>query len=141
MILVDTNLLIYAVNRDSPMHDNARGWLETVLSGNTIVGLPWMVLIAFLRLTTNPRVVQSPMLIDQALGYIDGWLQQPYVIPLNPGERHWAILNRLLLSSGLAGNLTNDAHLAAMAIEHGYVLYSVDNDFRRFDGLEYVNPL
>jgi len=141
VILVDTNLLIYAVNRDAPLHDGARDWLETTLSSTTIVGLPWMVLIAFLRLTTNPRVVQSPVSIDQALTVVDGWLKQPYVMPLNPGERHWAILNRLLLSSGSAGNLTNDAHLAAIAIEQGYALYSADNDFRRFEGLEHVNPL
>lgn len=141
MILVDTNLLVYAVNSDAPLHAPARDWLEETLSTDLVIGIPWLVMVAFLRLTTNPRVMQMPMSAEQALGYVNSWLQQPYVMPLNPGERHWALFNKLLLDSGTAGNLTNDAHIAAIAIEHGYTVYSSDNDFRRFDGLEHVNPL
>lgn len=140
-MLIDTNLLIYAVNRDAPKHDQARDWLEQTLSSNTVIGIPWLVSIAFLRLTTNPRVMQSPITVEQALDYVNGWLQQPCVMPLNPGERHWAILNKLLMTTGSAGNLTNDAHLAAIAIEHGYVIASSDNDYKRFDGVEHINPL
>ena len=141
MILIDTNLLIYAVNHDAPAHSAARDWLEHVLSGDTIVGIPWLVLIAFVRLTTNPRVMQFPMDVDRALEFVDDWLAQPYVAPLIPGERHWSILRQLLSDNGSAGNLTNDAHIAAIAIEHNYAVYSSDNDFKRFDGLTHVNPL
>lgn len=141
MILVDANLLIYAVNRDAPQHAAARAWWEAVLSGTTQVGLPWLVLLAFLRLTTNPRVVRSPLPADRALAFVDEWLQQPYVVPAGPGEHHWLILKQLLGDSGTAGNLANDAHLAAVAIEQGYTVYSADNDFKRFAGLRHVNPL
>lgn len=141
MILVDANLLIYAVNRDAAQHAAARAWWEEVLSGTTPVGLPWLVLLAFLRLSTNGRVVHSPASTDQALDYVREWLAQPYVTPLNPGESHWLILSRLLVDSGAAGNLTSDAHIAAIAIEHGYVVYSADNDFKRFQGIRHVNPL
>lgn len=141
MILVDANLLIYAINRDAPQHAAARTWWEATLSGTTRVGLPWLVLLAFLRLTTNPRVVRSPLPVGQALAFVDRWLQQPYVAPVNPGERHWLILNQLLDTSGTAGNLANDAHVAAIAIEQGCTVYSADNDFKRFGGLQHVNPL
>lgn len=141
MILVDTNLLIYAVNRDAPQHAAARDWWETALSGRNSIGLAWLVLLAFVRLTTNPRILRSPAPVSRALDYVDQWLRQPFVVPVNPGERHWTFLNKLLADSGAAGNLTNDAHLAAIAVEHGYTLYSADNDFKRFGGLRHVNPL
>lgn len=141
MILVDANLLIYAINRDAPQHAAARAWWEDTLSGTTQIGLPWLVLLAFLRLTTNPRVVRAPLSAEQALGFVDEWLSQPYATPVGPGERHWSILKQLLGNSGTAGNLTNDAHVAAIALEHGYTVYSADNDFKRFDGLRHVNPL
>lgn len=141
MILADANLLIYAVNRDAPQHPAARAWWEDTLSGTTPVGLPWPVLLAFLRLSTHARVMRSPASAEQALGYVHEWLAQPYVTPLNPGETHWLILSRLLADSGAAGNLTNDAHIAAIAIQHGYVVYSADNDFKRFQGIRHVNPL
>lgn len=141
MILIDANILVYAVNRDAPQHAVARDWLEETLSGTTIVGLPWIVLLAFLRLTTNHRILRSPLQAEQALLYIDSWLQQPYVVLVNPGERHWMILNKLLRSSGAAGSLTTDAHIAAIAIEHGYAVCSADNDFKRFDGVVHINPL
>lgn len=141
MILVDANLLIYAVNRDAPGHEVARAWWEDTLSGTTPVGVPWLVLLAFIRLITNPRIMHAPAATDQALKYVDQWLQQPYVVPVNPGERHWLILSRLLGDAGTAGNLTNDAHVAAIAVEQGYVVYSADNDFKRFEGVRHVNPL
>ncbi|MEX2498740.1 MAG: type II toxin-antitoxin system VapC family toxin [Wenzhouxiangellaceae bacterium] len=141
MILPDANLLIYAVNRDAPHHRQARKWLEQVLSGSEAVGMAWIVLLAFIRITTHHRLFDHPLKVEQALDYVEGWLGQPYVRPVTPGEKHWLIMNRLLRNSGSAGNLTSDAHLAAIALEHGCSVYSADHDFKRFDGLECVNPL
>lgn len=141
MILVDANLLIYAVDRDSPHHAPARRWLEAALSGSESIGLPWIAALAFVRITTHPGVMRKPLSIESALGYVDGWLQQPVVNLIGPGEKHWPILRNLLTASGAAGNLTSDAHLAALAIEHGATVVSTDNDFRRFAGVTHVNPL
>lgn len=141
MILVDANLLLYAVNRDLPQNPRARAWLEEVLSGDENVGLPWVVILAFLRLTTSARVFERPLTVEQAVAYIDEWLAQPLVTTVTPGKGHWMILHNLLTISGTGGNLTTDAHIAALAIEHGYTVYSTDNDFRRFSGLCHVNPL
>lgn len=141
MILVDANLLLYAVNPDLPHHPQARRWWESALSGTEAVGIPWVVILAFLRLTTSPRVFESPLEPHRALGYIDEWLAQPVVEPVVPGAHHWAILRNLVEASGTAGNLATDAHLAALALEHGYAVYSADNDFRRFAGIRHVNPL
>lgn len=141
MILVDANILIYAVDADSPHHAPARRWLEETLSGETPVGLAWVVILAFLRITTRAEIVRHPLSPDAALGYVDEWLAQPFVQPVGPGRQHWAILRNLLMTAGMAGNLTSDAHLAALAIEGGRAVYSTDNDFRRFPGIEILNPL
>jgi toxin-antitoxin system PIN domain toxin len=141
VILVDANLLIYAVNADSHHHRAARRWLEETMSGTTPVGLAWIVLLAFLRITTRPGVLQHPITPDRALDYVDSWLRQPYVTAVVPGDHHWSILRNLLRAAGTAGNLTSDAHLAALAIELGAPIYSTDNDFRRFQGVEHINPL
>jgi len=141
VIVPDTNLLIYAINQDAPHHQRARAWLEQTLSGREPVGLPWRVLIAFLRLTTHPRIFETPLSTDAALDYVNRWLAQPCARPLEPGERHWLILSQLLRDAGTAGNLTNDAHLAALAIEHGACLHSADTDFLRFQALNFHNPL
>lgn len=141
MILVDANLLIYAVDRDSPHHAPARRWLEAALSGSEPVGIAWIAALAFVRITTHPGVMRKPLSAENAIGYIDGWLRQPFVRLIGPGEKHWPILRNLLTASGTAGNLTSDAHLAALAIEHGCTVASADNDFRRFAGVTHVNPL
>jgi hypothetical protein len=141
VILVDANLLIYAVNQDLPQHAVARRWLEGILSANDTVGIPWVALLAFLRICTSPRVFERPLPPEAAIAYVDGWLAQPVVKAVGPGERHWPILRSLLLQSGTAGNLTTDAHIAALALEHGYAVHSADNDFKRFPGLRHVNPL
>lgn len=141
MILVDANLLIYAVNLDSPHHKPARVWWENMLSGTAAVGIPWVSLLAFLRLCTNPRVFSCPLAAEQAIAYADEWLAQPPVRLVAPGAAHWAILRNLLTQTGTAGNLTTDAHIAALALEHGCSIYSADNDFRRFPGLKHINPL
>jgi toxin-antitoxin system PIN domain toxin len=141
VILVDANLLIYAIDSDSPHHPAAREWLEETLSGTVTVGLAWVVILAFVRLTTRGSVIRRPLQPQQALAYVDSWLDQPYVRAVVPGERHWAIFRGLVIGTGTAGNLTSDAHLAALALELGCPVYSADNDFRRFAGLEHVNPL
>jgi toxin-antitoxin system PIN domain toxin len=141
VILVDANLLIYAVDADSAHHKRARRWLEEALSADTWVGLPWIVLLAFLRITTRAGIMRKPLAPGQAVDFVDEWLAQPYVALVVPGEQHWGVLRNLLLSDGTAGNLTSDAHLAALAIEHGCQIASADNDFRRFSGLTLVNPL
>ncbi len=141
MILVDANLLIYAIDSSSSHHAVARSWLEKTLSGADRVGLAWIVILAFLRVVTHPGIVRHPLSPEVALDYVDSWLQQPYVQPVVPGEKHWLIFRNLLRSTGTAGNLTSDAHLAALALEHDCEIYSSDHDFKRFPGVKHVNPL
>ncbi|MGD8331314.1 MAG: type II toxin-antitoxin system VapC family toxin [Acidobacteriota bacterium] len=141
MILLDANLLIYAVNESLPQHRAARAWLEGVLSGNEAVGLPWVCILAFLRITTRSDIFARPLTPEEAVGYVDAWLQQPFVRPLAADDKHWAVLRNLLAVSGLAGNLTSDAHVAALALESGATVFSADNDFKRFAGVRHVNPL
>lgn len=141
MILVDANLLIYAVDADSPHHARASAWFEDLLSGTTPVALAWLVLLTFLRITTRPGIMRRPQTPEQAIGFIDEWLAQSYVSVVAPGDHHWPLLRNLLKTTGTAGNLVADAHLAALAIEHGCAVYSADNDFKRFPGVEHVNPL
>ena len=141
MNLVDVNVLIYAINSDSPHHQKARRWLEASLSGTELVGLAWIVLLAFLRVTTRRGFMEKPLSAAAAIGFIDSWLRQPNVELVVPGENHWMLLRMLIASAGTAGNLTSDAHLAALALERGWTLVSTDHDFRRFTGLSVVNPL
>jgi len=141
VILVDANILIYAIDQDSPHHVRARRWLEEALSGDTWVGLPWIVILAFIRVTTRSGIVRSPLPPHQALAFVDSWLGQPHVTAVGPGEHHWSILSNLLRARGTAGNLTSDAHVAALALEYGGTIVSTDNDFRRFSGVTHFNPL
>lgn len=141
MTLVDANVLIYAIDADSPHHGPARRWLEAALSGATPVGLPWVVILAFLRLTTRPGILHQPLPLERALAFVDEWLAQPCVRVVAPGEGHWPVLRKLVRDSGTAGNLTSDAHLAALAIELGASICSTDADFERFPGVERVSPL
>lgn len=141
MILLDANILIYAVNADLPQHSAARAWLEDQLSGSQTLGLPWMVLLAFLRICTNQRVFERPLSVSEAINYVDQWLAQPPTRPIIPGANHWSILRQLIENNGTGGNLTTDAHIAALAIEHACTVYSADNDFKRFPGIRHVNPL
>lgn len=141
MIVVDVNLLIYAVNDDAPNHRAAKAWWESVVSGNETVGLSWIVVLAFLRLTTRRGVFDKPLPVDTALALIDAWLKEPAVTVIEPTSRHLRTLADLLLPLGTGGNLTSDAHLAALAIDHGAELCSTDNDFARFPALRWRNPL
>lgn len=141
MILVDANLLIYAVNAAAPQHDHARQWLDARINGTERVGLPWASLLAFLRLVSNPRVFQRPLSMTEAWRQVDAWLNNGPVWVPAPTQRHAGILAPLLASPGVHGNLVPDAHLAALAIEHGLELNSTDGDFARFPRLKWRNPL
>ena len=141
MILVDTNLLVYATDADSPHHPRARAWLEELLSSAAPVGFAWLVILGFMRVTTRPGVLRRPYTPEQALDFVDEWLALPSVSLVAPGDHHWPLLRNLLKTTGTAGNLVPDAHLAALAIEHGCAIYSTDYDFKRFPGVEHVNPL
>jgi toxin-antitoxin system PIN domain toxin len=141
MKLIDANLLLYAINEDAPFHEPARKWLERTLSDTEAVAFAWSVLLAFLRLSTRTAVFPRPLSPEKAFGVIDAWLARPMVTIVHPTERHATILKRLLLPLGTAGNLSSDAHLAALAIEHGAELCSTDRDFGRFPGVRWRNPL
>ncbi len=141
MKILDVNLLLYAIDETSPRHAAASGWLERVLSGGTTVGLSWMVLLAFVRLSTRSAVFVEPLGADEALDIVDEWLALPATVVVQPGRRHAAVLRELLAEAGTAGNLVPDAHLAALAIEHGAELCSTDADFSRFPGVRWVDPL
>ena len=139
-MIVDANLLLYAKISDYPQHESARRWLDGVLVGPERVGLPWQSLLAFVRIGTNPRVFASPMAINQAWGQVERWLDAPAAWVPIPGAGHRASLGPLLLA-GVTGPRVSDAHLAALAIEHGVELCSTDADFSRFTGLKWRNPI
>ena len=117
MKLVDLNLLIYAVNRDAPYHKAAKKWWEKCLSDSDPAALAWIVILGFLRIMTNGRIMPAPLTDEQALKIMEAWLKQPAVIVVSPTEEHWHIFRQLIAPLGTAGNLTSDAHLAALAIE------------------------
>jgi toxin-antitoxin system PIN domain toxin len=137
----DVNLLLYALDETSPHHALARKWLEQVLSGTEPAGFAWPVLLAFLRLSTRAQLFINPLRPAEAFDVVDGWLSQPCALVLHPTDRHLAILRGLVEPLGTAGNITSDAHLAALAIEHGGEVCSADVDFARFRGLRWTNPL
>lgn len=141
MKVPDLNLLIYAVDRSSHAHPPAVRWWNGLLSGTETVALSWAVLLGFLRLTTSPRIMHAPLMADEALDYIERWLALPVTTVIDPTPRHASVLRDLLSPIGTAGNLVSDAHLAALAIEHGAELCSADHDFGRFPGLRWVNPI
>ncbi len=141
MKLLDVNLLVYAADEQSTHHEQALDWFERTLSGTETVAFAWLALVGFLRITTRSRDAASTWPIQFALGVIDGWLAQPIATVVQPTKRHAAVLRDLLVPLGAGGNLTSDAHLAALAIEHGAQLCSHDNDFSRFAGLNWFDPL
>ena len=141
MKLVDANLLLYAVDEGSPHHTVAKTWLERELSGSETCAFAWAVLVAFVRLATNPRVFAEPLTAEEALDLLDSWLERPNATVVHPTDRHSGLLRELLRSLGTAGNLTSDAHLAALSIEHGAELCSGDSDFARFPRVRWSNPL
>ena len=141
MILLDANILLYAYNADSPQQEAAARWLEELLGGTEVIGLPWTTLWAFLRICTNPRVWPNPKSAPEAFQIVREWLAQPGVILVHPGLRHAELLERFVTEHRAAGPLVSDAALAALAFENGAVLASTDRDFSRFAGLRWVNPL
>jgi uncharacterized protein len=141
LILVDANLLIYAKFSDFPQHVRAREWFEGELSAPGKVGIPWQSSLAFLRLATNPRLFGRPLQIQQAWQQVTEWLKHPRVWVPEPTEDHAVALGRVLGEAQATGNLVPDAHLAAIAIEHGLTVCSADSDFARFRGIAWRNPL
>lgn len=135
MRLVDANVLLYAVNADAKEHDRARVWFEASLNGRETVGFAWVVLLAFVRLSTRSGIFARPLDAETACEYVEEWLTRPVSVVLAPTPRHLTILRGLLRDAGTGGNLTSDAHLAALAIEHGADIWSFDRDFQRFPGL------
>jgi hypothetical protein len=140
VITVDANILLYAIDEHSPMNTVSRTWWEQTLSSSETIALDWNVLLAFVRISTRANVFLKPLKVDEAMGLLDSWLSLSNVTVLSPTDRHVFVLRELLKPLGTAGNLTSDAHLAALAIEHGATLYSFDSDFARFTGLRWANP-
>lgn len=142
MILVDVNLLVYATMADQPEHDAARSWLDDRLSGTARVGLPWESLVGFARLATNPRVFRNPLPPSEAAAQIRRWLSSAAAWVPAPTDRHAEVLTGLLAATpGMRSGLVHDAHLAAIALQHGLTLCSTDGDFARLAELRWQNPL
>ncbi|HEY1260645.1 MAG TPA: type II toxin-antitoxin system VapC family toxin [Stellaceae bacterium] len=140
MILPDVNVLIHAHNADSAVHGYARHWWDGCLSGSEGVGLAWVTLLGFIRITTNPRVMLRPFPVADVMTRIASWLELPHIHIPQPSPSHFVGLRAALEQLGTAANLTTDAHLAVLAMERGYILYTTDADFARFPGLRWVNP-
>lgn len=140
MVIVDANVLLYAVDSASAHHERCRSWLDPSLAGAEAVGLPWISLLAFIRIGTNPSILPRPMTADEATGQAESWLGAPAAVVAQPTTRHATLLRGLLRDTGTAGNLTTDAHLAALAIEHGADIVSFDRDFARFPGVKHRLP-
>lgn len=140
-MLVDANILLYAVDEDSSFHAAAREWLETALNGPRRVGIPWASLTAFVRIATHPRASRNPLSPAEAWQYVDEWLDAPATWVPAPGRGHREILGRLVRDLDLRGNLVSDAALAALCIEHGQEAISADSDFARFTEISWRNPV
>jgi len=141
MIVPDVNVLLYAEIDAYPLHRSARRWWETVLNGSRSIGLAPVCLFGFIRIATNRRVFTDPLAVDDAIGRAQSWLERPHVVFLTPGSRHLELAFGLLRALGTGGNLTTDVQLAAHALEHQGEVHSNDQDFGRFEGLRWVNPL
>jgi toxin-antitoxin system PIN domain toxin len=141
VILPDVNVLVHAHNADSGVHEAARRWWDGCLAGSEGVGLAWATLLGFVRITTNRRIVARPLAVGDVMERIHTWLELPHVHIAQPSDRHFSRLRTELERVGVAGNLTTGAHLAVLAMERGYVLYSTDTDFARFAGLRWINPV
>jgi toxin-antitoxin system PIN domain toxin len=141
MICPDVNLLLYSTFHTFPQHQKAKAWWDAVLSGSVPVSLGHVVVLGFIRISTSGRVFSSPITMEQAIQAVDGWLAQPNVQLLAPAETHWENLKSMLAASNVGGNLTTDAHIAALAIDYGLIIYSNDADFARFPNVKCVNPV
>ncbi len=140
-MLVDVNILLFAVNTAAPEHEQAAAWLEESLNGNRRVGIPWESILGFVRLATNPRATGRPLTAAEAWDIVEGWLDAPAAwVPL-PTSRHGVVLGELLRKYRLTGKLAPDAHLVALAIQHGAEIISADTDFARFTEVRWRNPV
>lgn len=140
MILVDANILLYAYHPQSAFHERCRSWVEAAFSGEEPVCLAWVTVLAFVRISTNPRVFEHPLLTSEAVATVSSWLERPAVSVLEAGERCWEILRELLGEAQVSGPLVMDAFLAALALENGATLVTTDRDFSRFPKLAVSNP-
>jgi uncharacterized protein len=138
--IVDANVLLYAVNEAEPRHEQARGWLDASLSGSETVGFAWMVLLAFLRLSTKVGLFPRPLSVDRAITTLQAWVGDGPGVIVQPTPLHLSVVAGLLKSTGTGGNLTNDAHLAALALEHDALVVTFDSDFQRFSGVRWAPP-
>lgn len=141
MIVLDANLLLYAYDSTSARHEAAREWLKGAFTGPEWVGLPWQSVWAFLRLSTNSRILQNCLPMETAIATVQQWIGVRQVRLLVPGERHWMLLQQMLIQGNVRGSRTTDAELAALTVEHGGILYTADLGFARYPGLRFVNPL
>lgn len=141
MILLDANLLLYAHNTSSKEHRATVSWIEEILAGPAPIGLSWETILAFLRVSTTPRIFGEPLDVEAAAAIVSDWLRRPNVSIVSPTQRHWEIFSKLLPRPRVRGSLIMDAHLAALAIEHGATLCTNDRDFARFPGLRVEYPL
>jgi uncharacterized protein len=140
LIVPDVNLMVYAHDKSSPFHSKARAWWHSACQGGQPIGIPWVVILGFLRIVTNPSRFNNPVPVASALAAVDLWLLESNVQILEPGQRHWSHISSLLTSVGV-GRLSTDAHIAALAIEHHAVVATNDADFQRFPGLRTINPV
>jgi toxin-antitoxin system PIN domain toxin len=140
-MLIDANVLLYAVDQTSPFHTRAKEWLERALNGTRRIGIPWPSLWAFLRIVTNPRALEEPLRPAEAWQFVDDWLSAPTVWIPEPAHAHAEILSRLVRELDLRAGLIPDAVLAALCIEHGISIVSADSDFARFTEITWINPL
>ena len=140
MIIPDVNMLLYA-HTENETGLAAREWWDDLLAGTEEIGLPWGVVMGFLRVSTNPKMQANPLTPEAALAAVDDWFRYPQVLTVNPGPRHLALVTEILAPLGTGGNLVSDVHIAAIAIEHDAEVHTRDNDFARFPGLRWRNPL
>ncbi len=140
MVIVDANVLLYAVNESAPQHRRTSAWIEEVLSGHESVDFAWAVLLAFIRIASLPVLFPTPLSTSEALDVVDDWLTAPPAVIVQPTTRHPAVLRGLLVDSGTGGNLVADAHLAALSVEHGARICTFDRDFSRFSGVRVFSP-
>jgi len=140
MKVIDLNVLLYAINSDSKHHKLAKALLEDAFRQSEPVSFAWVVILGFMRISTNPRIMPCPLKPERAMAIMDEWLSLPGTERLEPGREHWTIFRELIKECGTAGNLTTDAHLAALAIENGAKLISFDRDFQRFKRLKHIYP-
>lgn len=140
MIIPDVNILLHAHNQGSRDHEVARDWWADLLSSKTAVGIPWLVCLGFLRISTMPRIVANPLAVEDSIDVVEGWLKRRYVRVLEGSSLHHELVFDLLRREGVAGNLTTDAHIAALAMEYGAEVATTDNDFARFPKVRWFNP-